>query len=424
MTTEAPAAPGTPVVIIGAGLAGAKTAEALRAEGYDGPVVLIGDEPHLPYERPALSKGYLTGAKALPEFTVHTRGWYQEHDIELRLGVAATAIDTAQRTVTLADGTVIGYSSLVLATGSHAARPPITNADAVGVHTLRTVDDATALRAELTAGSRLAVIGGGWIGLEVAAVARSHDVQVTVVEAAEQPLTAPLGPQLGAVFADLHRQHGVDLRLGARVEAITTASGRATGVRLVGGATVPADRVLVAVGATPNIALAENAGIAVENGGVRVDSGLRTSAPHVYAVGDIAAAEHPFYGIRIRTEHWATALNQPTVAARNILGADAGYDRLPYFFTDQYDLGMEFVGRIAGYTRVIRRGHAAGGEALYFWLDDKNRVLAGMNVNIWDVTDEIKALVAGRTSVDPDRLADSGVPLSDLLSAAGKVCSL
>jgi 3-phenylpropionate/trans-cinnamate dioxygenase ferredoxin reductase subunit len=263
------------------------------------------------------------------------------------------------------------------------------------VHYLRTVDDADALNSALAEGSSLAVVGGGWIGLEVAAGARDRGVNVTVVEMAELPLMGALGREVGEVFAALHSDHGVDLRLGATVQEITTAGGRATGLKLGDGSTVDADAVLVAVGAAPNLALAEQAGLATGDG-VLVDSSLRTSDPDIFAVGDIAAAEHPLFGTRIRTEHWANALKQPAVAAAGMLGKQAEYDELPYFFTDQYDLGMEYVGHAPHYEKVVFRGDVAKREFTAFWLDGDDRVLAGMNVNIWEGLDDIKSLIRSR----------------------------
>ncbi|WP_026918129.1 NAD(P)/FAD-dependent oxidoreductase [Gordonia shandongensis] len=405
-----------PVVVIGGGLAGATTAEALRTKGYDGPIVLVSGEDHLPYERPPLSKEFMAGGKGPDDFTVHDANWYQTSSVDLRRGVTATAIDVAARTVTLSDGDVLEYSALVLATGSASARPPIPGSDADGVHYLRTLDEATALRDRLHAGARLAVIGAGWIGLEVAASARGRGAEVAVVEAADQPLRAALGPELGAVFADLHREHGVDLRLGTRVESIGVDSGRAVGVDLADGTRIDADTVLVAVGAAPRIDLAEAAGLDIVDRGVAVDAGLHASAPDVYAVGDIAAAQNPFLGARIRTEHWATALNQPAVVAENIVGGPARYDRLPYFFTDQYDLGMEYRGHAVDHAAVVTRGDVAGRSFHAFWLGDDDAVLAAMNVNLWDDGDDLAALVSARRVVDPTRLADPDVPLADLLA--------
>lgn len=397
--------------IVGGGLAGAKAAEALRDNDFDGHIVLFAAEDQLPYERPPLSKEYLAGKKKLDDFTVDPSSWYRDHNVDLRLGTEVTAVNAAEHTLALPDGTTVGYDKLLLATGSSSRRPPIPGSDAAGVHYLRTIDDAAALSAALTPGSTLAVVGAGWIGLEVAAGARGRDVDVTVVEAAHLPLLAALGAEVGQVFAQLHREHGVDLRLDQSVQEITTDNGRATGLRLGDGSTVAADAVLVAVGAAPNIGLAEQAGLAIGDGGVLVDASLRSSDPDIYAVGDIAAAQHPFFGVRIRTEHWANALKQPAVAAVGMLGKTAEYDELPYFFTDQYDLGMEYVGHAPEYQRVVFRGDVAGREFIAFWLDGANRVLAGMNVNVWDVLDDVKALIRSAAPVDPERIADPAQPL-------------
>jgi 3-phenylpropionate/trans-cinnamate dioxygenase ferredoxin reductase subunit len=402
-------------VIVGGGLAGAKTVEALRDSGFDGQIILFAEEKRLPYERPPLSKEYLAGKKTLSDFTVQKSDWYPDHNVDLRLGWRVSSIDPTGHTVGLLDGTTLPYDKLLLATGSASRRPPIPGSDAVGVHYLRTFDDASALNSVLTEGSSLAVVGAGWIGLEVTASARQRGVNVTVVETAKQPLAAALGDTVGEVFANLHRDHGVDLRLETHVEEITTTDGKATGLRTRDGSTVAADAVLVAVGAKPNVELAEQAGLSMGDGGVLVDASLRTSDPDVYAVGDIAAAEHPLFGGRIRTEHWANALKQPAVAAAGMLGEPGEYAELPYFFTDQYDLGMEYVGHAPSFERVVFRGDVAGREFVSFWLDRDNRVLAGMNVNIWDVLDDVKALIRSQTPVDPDKLADPQSPLADLL---------
>lgn len=399
-------------VVVGGGLAGAKVAQALRDNDFDGAITLIGAEEHLPYERPPLSKEHLAGKKALTDFTVETAAWYRDHHIDLRLGTEVTAIDRAARTVALPDGSTVGYDKLALATGATPRRLPIPGADAEGVYTLRTLEDSDALIRLFGTARRLVVIGAGWIGLEVSAAARAADVEVTIVEAARAPLLGALGPEMGAVFADLHRAHGVDLRFGVQVERIVTDGDRASGVRLGDGTTIDADAVLVAVGAKPNIELAAAAGLEVDSG-VLVDAGLTTSDPDIVAVGDIAEQQHPLLGRRIRVEHWANALNQPAVAAATMLGKHAVYDRLPYFFTDQYDLGMEYTGYTAGgdYERVVVRGDREGREFVAFWLDSVNRVLAGMNVNVWDVGDRIKELIGSGDPVDPERLADTSTPL-------------
>jgi len=404
-------------VIVGAGLAGAKIAEELRARDYAGRIVLFGREDHLPYERPPLSKEYFAGSRMLPDFTVHNGDWYRDHRVDLRLGTEVASIDRAARTVSLPDGSPVHYDKLALATGSSPRALPLPGVDADGVHVLRTVDDAdsllTAVRRDDGTTARLAIVGAGWIGLEIAASARGHGAHVTVVESGAVPLAGSLGPEMGAVFADLHRAHGVDLRLGASVREITAPDGRATGLALGDGSTVPADAVLVAVGAAPDVALAQRAGLEVD-GGVLVDASLRTSDPDIVAVGDIAAAVNPALGERVRVEHWANALNQPAVAAATMLGVDAVYDRLPYFFTDQYDLGMEYVGFAPRDTRVVTRGDVAARQFLAFWLDDGNRVRAGMNVNIWDAGDDIRSLISSGSAVDPNRLADPTVPLGDV----------
>jgi 3-phenylpropionate/trans-cinnamate dioxygenase ferredoxin reductase component len=403
-------------VIIGGGLGGAKAAEALRDKGFDGQIVLCAEEEHLPYERPPLSKEFLAGKKSQSDFTVHDPAWYRDNDIDLRVGTRALSVDRAAHTVELPDNTTVGYDKVLLATGSRSRRLPIPGSDAAGVHYLRTFDDASTLNSALVEGSSLAVVGAGWIGLEVAASARQRGVNVTVVEAAKLPLIGALGEEVGAVFARLHRDHGVDLRLQSQVEEITTADGTATGLRLGDGSRVAADAVLVAVGAQPNVELADQAGLSTRDGGVLVDVSLRTSDADIYAVGDIAAAEHPLFGVRIRTEHWANALNQPAVAAAGMLGEQAEYTELPYFFTDQYDLGMEYAGYAPTYDRVVFRGDVDGREFVAFWLDADNRVLAGMNVNIWDVLDDVKSLIRSRSAVDPDKLADPQAPLGELVS--------
>ncbi|UYP20429.1 FAD-dependent oxidoreductase [Rhodococcus sp. Z13] len=404
-------------LIVGAGLAGAKLAEELRVRDFPGRIVLIGAEDHLPYERPPLSKEYFAGGKTLADFTVHDGDWYRDHRVELLLGTTVTAIDPTAHTVSLPDGSTLHYDKLALATGSTPRTVPVPGADADRVYVLRTVDDADALLTAIHAGTDtagwLAIVGGGWIGLEIAANARGRGAGVVVAESASQPLLGELGEEMGAVFADLHRAHGVDLRTNTSVSEIVAYDGRASGIRFGDGTVVPADAVLVAVGARPNVDLARDAGLAVDDG-VLVDASLRTSDPDIVAVGDIAAAEHPLLGTRVRVEHWANALNQPAVAAAAMLGWEATYDRLPYFFTDQYDLGMEYVGLAPRDARVVTRGDVRGRQFLAFWLDDARLVRAGMNVNIWDADDDIRALIASGAPVDPDRLADTDVPLSEL----------
>ncbi|MGY2011013.1 NAD(P)/FAD-dependent oxidoreductase [Nocardia gipuzkoensis] len=403
-------------VIVGGGLGAAKIAEALRAKDFDGIVTLIGAEEHLPYDRPPLSKEHLAGKKSFPEFIVDPAQWYRDHHIDVRLGTTVTGLDPAAKTITLPDGSTLSYDKLALATGSTPRTLPVPGADAPNVYTLRTIEDSDTLIELFGSARRIVIIGAGWIGLEVAAAARAAGVEVTIVERGDLPLRAVLGPEMGQVFADLHRANGVDFRFEAQVEAITTEEAIATdvanGVRLADGSTIEADAVLVAVGARPNVELAADAGLAVDDG-VLVDERLATSDPDIVAVGDIAAQQHPVLGRRIRVEHWANALNQPAVAAATMLGKQAAYDRLPYFFTDQYDLGMEYTGFAAPeeYAKVVVRGDTAAREFVAFWLDSADRVLAGMNVNVWDVTDRIKELILAGEPVDPDRLADTTTDL-------------
>jgi 3-phenylpropionate/trans-cinnamate dioxygenase ferredoxin reductase component len=404
--SSGPASPDS-IVIVGGGLAGAKTAEAVREQGYIGPVTLLAAEDELPYERPPLSKGYLAGKDEFATAIVHPEEWYAEHDVVLRRGVQVTAIDRAAHEVELADGERVPYGALVLATGSEPRSLPIPGADTA--LTLRTHADSDRVRATFGEGKRLVVVGAGWIGLEVAAAAREAGTDVVVLEAAALPLLGVLGPEMGAVFAQLHRDHGVDLRLGAKIAEITPS-----GVRLEDGEELPADAVVLGVGVRPRTELAEAAGLDVDNG-VLVDASLHTSDPDIYAVGDIANHDHPVLG-RIRVEHWATALNQPAAAAAAILGGYAPYERLPYFFSDQYDLGMEYVGHATrdDTARVVTRGDVEKREFVAFWLDDQDRILAAMNVNVWDVPDEVRPLIVNRTVVDVDKLADPDIALPDV----------
>lgn len=400
----------TGTVVVGAGLAAAHVVSTLRDEGYDAPVTLVGDEPDRPYERPPLSKDYLQGKAERDSVFVHAEDWYADHDVATRFTTTATQIDRAARTVALSDGTELGYDQLVLATGSSPRVLDVPGAWFEGVHTLRRLPDSDVLREELARRQRLVVVGGGWIGLEVAAAARSAGLEVTVLEYAAQPLLRVLGPEIAGHFADLHRAHGVDLRTGVGVDAFAGTAGRVTGVR-VGAEVVPADVVLVGVGAAPNVALASAAGLTADTRGVLVDAHLRTADPAVLAAGDVANAHNTTLGHSLRVEHWDNAIRQGTLAARSILGRPDTYDWQPYFYTDQYDLGMEYVGYADADDAVVVRGDRSGGAFVAFWLRD-GLVRAAMNVNVWDVNDQLRALV-GRT-IDPARLADETVPLEEL----------
>jgi 3-phenylpropionate/trans-cinnamate dioxygenase ferredoxin reductase component len=403
-------------VIVGAALAGAKTAEALREEGFDGRIVLIGAEDEQPYERPPLSKEYLRGEAPREKARVHEEGFYESHDIELRTGTTVTALDTSASEVELDGGERVKYDRLLLATGAEPRRLNAPGADLDGVHYLRDLHDADELAALLAKGSgRVAVIGAGWIGSEVAASARTKGLDVALVEMAGVPLERVLGTEVGEIYADVHRRNGVDLRLGVGIEAFE-GSGRVERVKLEGGGSIDCDFAVVGVGVVPRTELAEKAGLEVGNG-IQVSKRLETSVPGVFAAGDVANVFHPFYGGKLRVEHWANALNQPATAAQAMLGKEGvSYDRLPYFFSDQYDVGMEYVGYATDWDEVVIRGDAEKPEFVAFWLKD-GAVQAGMNVNVWDVTDPIKALIGSRETVDVDRLRDTDVPLEELAGA-------
>ncbi len=401
--------PGKPVhVIVGAGLAGAKAAETLRDEGFDGRVVLIGDEPERPYERPPLSKGYLAGSSPRDDARVHPPGFYSDRRIELRTRTTVERVDTAARAVEFSGGERLRYDRLLIATGAEPRRLPVPGADLAGVLRLRDLADADALAAALRNGSgRLVVVGAGWIGAEVAASARSLGAEVALVERAELPLAHVLGPELGRFYADLHRANGVDLHTNSQVEGFE-GSDRVEAVRLAGGRILDADVVVVGVGVAPRTELAAQAGLAVDDG-ILVDERLESSVPGVFAAGDVASALHPRYG-RLRVEHWANALHQGPAAARAMLGRPVSYDRLPYFFSDQYDVGMEYSGLASADDEVVFRGDPARREFIAFWLRD-GRIVAGMNVNVWDVAEQIQALIRSGERADVARLRDADVPL-------------
>jgi 3-phenylpropionate/trans-cinnamate dioxygenase ferredoxin reductase subunit len=396
-------------VIVGASLAGAKAAETLRDEGFDGHVVLLGVEAERPYERPPLSKEYLRGETSDKPY-VHDDGYYEGNDIELRTSTEVESIDPDASEVVLAGGERIGYDRLLLTTGSEPRRLSVPGSDLDGILYLRTVADSDAIAERIEAGGKVVTIGAGWIGAEIAASARTKGCEVTVLEMAALPLERVLGRELGAIYRDIHTDHGVELLAETALESFE-GSGSVESVRTADGRTIDADFVVIGIGVAPRTKLAEDAGLDVENG-VLTTERLETSAQGVYAAGDIANATHPLLGQRIRVEHWANALNQGPAAARNMLGKDAPYDKIPYFFSDQYDVGMEYTGDPAGSDELVIRGDLSDREFIAFWLA-QGRVVAGMNVNVWDVTDDIKALIQSRSPVDSQRLADGGMVLGE-----------
>ena len=403
-------------MIVGAGLAGAKAAEALRQEGFDGRVVLLGQEPEPPYHRPPLSKGYLRGETSREQAHVHPAGFYAGHDIELRTAAVVDRLDVTAGKVELAGGEWIGYDRLLLATGAEPRRLPVPGSQLGGVHHLRDFQDADAIATDLARGGHLVVVGGGFIGAEVAASARQRGLEVTLVERGPVPLGHVLGREVGGLLAQLHRDHGVELVTGATVEGFE-GSGRVGRVRLAGGTELECDLAVVGVGVSPRMALAQRAGIAVGDG-ILTDERLGTSAPAVFAAGDVAAALHPFYGRRLRVEHWSTAFHQPATAARAMLGKPARHERLPSFSSRQYDLGIEYVGHATSWDEVVLRRDAAGREVVAFWLEH-GCVVAGMSVGVPGATDAIRQLIQTRRVVDPAELRDPERVLDDLQHGAG-----
>ena len=406
-------------VIVGAGLAGAKAAEVLRGEGFAGRIVLLGQEPERPYERPPLSKDFLQGKSEREKIFVHAQSWYAQHNVELRTSTKVTGIDRSAHRVDCARGGPISYDKLLLATGASPRQLSVPGSNRHRVYYLRRIEDSQQLKFALSISSRVVIVGAGWIGLEVAAAARAACLDVTVLERGELPLQRILGTAPAEIFAKLHRDHGVDLRCGVQAAQIIGDDPRQpTGVTLSDGSQIDADLVVAGIGAVPNTVLAEVAGLELENG-VKVDEHLCSSDPDIYAAGDVANAFHPLLGKHVRIEHWHNALSQPAVAARSMLGQDAVYAEVPYFFSDQYELGMEYSGYVApgGYDQIIFRGERSALTFMTFWLKDR-RVLAGMNVNIWDQAEAIKALVRSGQQIDVARLADARIPLESLLAAS------
>ncbi|MEC3973680.1 NAD(P)/FAD-dependent oxidoreductase [Amycolatopsis sp. H20-H5] len=393
------------IVIVGAGLAGASAAVALREREFDGEILLLGADPHPPYELPALSKGILLGDADEPD-------WVEGADqgITLKRGVTATRVELGARLVLDDSGGEHRYDRLVLATGSRPRSLPVPGSGLPGLRTLRSLDDSLALRSAFAEAERVVIVGAGWIGSEAAAAARKHGAEVTVVDQVSAPLHAVLGDEVAGVFRELHTEHGVRWRLGERVAEFTGGPGGVNGVRLQSGDELPADVVLVAVGAAPRVELAHVAGLELaDDGGVCVDAGLRTAAPDVYAIGDIAAHFHPRYGKRVRVEHWDTAKNHGTHVAGNLIGENEPYLNSPYFFSDQYDLGCEYRGLADPDTdELVVRGDLASREFIAFWLRD-GRVAAAMNVNSWDDGDALTSLVDGRATVTAEQLKNGAL---------------
>jgi 3-phenylpropionate/trans-cinnamate dioxygenase ferredoxin reductase subunit len=400
-------------VIVGAALTGAKAAETLREEEFDGRIILLGAESERPYERPPLSKDYLRRETTDKPY-VHDEGFYADNDIDLRTSTVVESLDASASEVSLADGERIRYDRLLLTTGAEPRRLSVPGSDLDGILYLRSVDDSDAIAERIETGGKLVTIGAGWIGAEVAASARTKGCDVTVLEMASLPLERVLGPELGAIYRDIHADHGVELLTNTELESFE-GSGKVESVRTADGRLIDADFVVVGVGVAPRTQLAEAAGLKIQNG-ILTNELLKTSAPGIHAAGDVANARHPLYGEHIRVEHWANALHQGPAAARNMLEMNVPYDNVPYFFSDQYDIGMEYAGYATKWDEVVFRGDVDAREFIAFWVAD-DRVIAGMNVNVWDVTDDIQALIRSKATVDRARLADPDAPLTELAAA-------
>ena len=399
-------------VIVGASLAGAKAAEELRERGFDGNVTLVGSEKERPYERPPLTKDYLRGESEREKAYVHPSEFYEQHEIELLTGTTVTGIDPGGSRITLDDGRELAYDRLLLSTGAEPRRLSVPGAELEGVYYLRTLADCDALRERLDAGGHVAVVGAGWIGSEFAASARQRGLEVTLIDPLALPNERIFGPEIGGFYRDVHARHGVELVLGDGVEALE-GDRAVERVRTISGRVIDCDFAVIGIGVTPRVELAAAAGAKIENG-IVVNQQLRTTLPGIFAAGDVANAWHPFFKRNIRVEHWANALNQGPAAARAMLGEPVSYDRIPYFFSDQYDVGMEYSGYATSWDQVVFRGDPDSGEFIAFWLQD-SRVVAGMNVNVWDVNEHVQALIRSRRPLEIEPLRDPDVPLQSLV---------
>lgn len=399
-------------VILGAGQAGGRAAETLRAEGFDGRVVLVGAEPWRPYERPPLSKGLLLGETAEETIYLRPEAFYAEQRIELLLGLHATHVEPQSRQVHLSDGHTLGYDRLLLATGVRARSLPVPGADLDGVHTLHSLADARRLRAALKGGPRVLIVGAGFIGAEVAAACRKRDLAVTMIEALPVPLQRALGPRMGALFAEIHREQGVDLRCSAGVSAFRGKDRVAEAV-LEDGATLPCDLVVIGIGCTPETSYLAGSGLALADG-VVVDEYCRTGLPDIYAAGDVARWWHPHLGEHLRVEHWDNAENQGAAAARAMLGRLEPYAPVPYFWSDQYTHHLQYLGHGAGADQEVVRGSLGRRQFTVFYLRD-GLAAAALCLNSPRESMAARRLIGARVPVDAAKLADPGTDLRSLV---------
>lgn len=404
------------VVIVGAGQAGSEFAAELRTLGFPGRVVMVGDEAELPYKRPPLSKGYLTGSVTPDQLPIRSAAVHEKNRIEFIAGVSATAIDRAAKTVTLSDGQTIAYTKLALTTGGRARPLPIPGADLGNVLSLRSVADAAAIRERLVEGRSLVIIGGGYIGLEIAAVAVKKGLKVTVLESAPRVLARVTAPEISEFYTRVHREEGVDIKLGVQIAALV-GEGAVSGVRLVDGSIINADAVIVGIGLIPNCELAAAAGLAVDNG-IVVDEHGQTSDPDIYSAGDCANRPSALLGGRVRLESVPNAMEQARYAARAIMGQPKAYDELPWFWSDQYELKLQMCGLSSGFDQLVVRGSTANRTFSAFYLK-QGKVIAADAVSQLRDFGLMKKLVAARATVPAERLADESVSMKDLVAEAG-----
>jgi 3-phenylpropionate/trans-cinnamate dioxygenase ferredoxin reductase subunit len=398
-------------VIIGGGVAAAKAAEGVRAAGGEGSAVVLTAEPELPYERPPLSKEFLRGQAGRDKTRTHDEAWYRDHDVEVLLATRASTVDPSTRTVTTEVGDQFHYDGLVLATGAQPVRLGLPGEDLEGVYYLRTIDDAERLRAAISRAESMVIVGGGFIGAEVAASATQMETRVTLLEMADTLWTRAVGPEMGSFFEAFLRDRGVHVRTRTRAERLE-GDEEVEAVVLPDGGRLHADLVVIGVGVRPDTELAERAGLPVDNG-ILVDEHLR-AADRVWAAGDVANADHPLFG-RIRIEHWAEALNQGLIAGRNLAGSEQRYDRVPYFFSDQFDLSMSYLGHVREWDELVVRGSREVKEPKFIaWYLRGGAPRAALIVNDWDAEDPVREVVRRGQAVDPARLADQAVALENL----------
>lgn len=403
------------VVIVGAGQAGGRCAEALRRAGFAGPLTLVGRETHPPYERPSLSKEMLLAGGDEPISWVRPAEAYADDSIDLRLGTGVVAIDRERREVGLADGARLPYDALVLATGARARLLAAPGAVGVPMHVIRTVDDSRALRDRLRPGLRVAIVGAGFIGLEIAAACRKRDAHVTVVEAAPRVMARATPPEIGAFYAALHRSHGVDLRLGTGVRALRR-EGEAAAIETSDGGMVVADLLVVGIGIEPNDELAREAGLPTDRG-VVVDQWGRTTDPRIYAAGDVARHFNPIFGRHILLESWQNAQNQAIAVARVISGGSEPYAELPWFWTDQFGVNLQVVGLPDAEARTVLRGTPDTGPFVLLEVED-GRVRAACAVDAPRELRYARELITAAVPFDEARLADPAIRLADLVKEA------